>query len=130
MIGSPVSILVDSDIVIEVLRGRDQVILSQWSALADSHSPILVSPVTFAEIGAGAFASEMQSISRFFAPLTCVAIDQKIGQLAGEYLRQYSKSHSLKIADALIAASAAQNQAALWTRNLKHYPMPDLIFYG
>jgi predicted nucleic acid-binding protein len=69
-------------------------------------------------------------IARFFAPLTCVDLDEKIGQLAGEYLRQYSKSYNVKIADALIAASAAQNQAALWTRNRKHYPMPDLNFYA
>ena len=124
------SVLIDSDIVIEVLRARDQAILAQWSLLAGSHTPILVSPITFAEVGAGALPHEIQIISRFFAPLTCVAIDQKIGQLAGEYLRQYSKSHSLQIADALIAASAAQNQAALWTRNRKHYPMPDLTFYA
>ena len=123
------SVLIDSDIVIEVLRARDQAILTQWSALADSSSPILVSPITFAEVGAGAFTSEQTMISRFFAPLTCVVIDQKIGQLAGEFLRQYSKSHNLKIADALIAASAAHSQAALWTRNRKHYPMPDLSFY-
>ena len=124
------SVLIDSDIVIEVLRARDQAILAQWSLLADSHSPILVSPITFAEVGAGALAHESQIIFRFFAPLTCVAIDQKIGQLAGEYLRQYGKSHNVQIADALIAASAVQNQAALWTRNRKHYPMPDLTFYA
>ena len=123
------SVLIDSDIVIEVLRGRDQGVLAQWSVLAGSPAPILVSPITFAEVGAGALAGEMPMIARFFAPLTCVAIDQKIGQLAGEYLRRYSKSHNLKIADALIAASAVQNQAALWTRNRKHYPMPDLSFY-
>jgi predicted nucleic acid-binding protein len=35
----------------------------------------------------------------------------------------------LKIADVLITASATQNQAALWTRNRKHYPMADLSFY-
>jgi predicted nucleic acid-binding protein len=125
-----VIVLIDSDIVIEVLRGRHQTILSQWSFLADSRSTILVSPITFAEVGAGALPNESQIISRFFAPLTCVAIDQGIGQLAGEYLRQYSKSHNLKIADALIAASAVQSQAALWTRNRKHYPMPDLSFYA
>jgi predicted nucleic acid-binding protein len=125
-----VSVLIDPDIVIEVLRGRDQAILAQWSALADSPSPILVSPITFAEVGAGALAGEMALIARFFAPLTCVDLDEKIGQLAGEYLCRYSKSHSLKIADALIAASAVQNQAALWTRNRKHYPMPDLNFYA
>jgi predicted nucleic acid-binding protein len=125
-----VSVLIDSDIVIEVLRGRDQAILSQWSLLADSHSPILISPITFADVGAGAFESERPMIARFFAPLTCVAIDQKIGQLAGEYLRQFGKSHNLKIADALIAASAAQNKAALWTRNRRHYPMGEMSFYG
>ncbi len=124
------SILIDSDVVIEVLRARDQAILSQWTALADSRSPILISPITVAEIGAGARAGEMQTISQFFAPLTCVAIDQEIGKLAGEYLRQFSKSHNLQVADALIAASAVQNQAALWTQNRKHYPMPELVFYA
>jgi predicted nucleic acid-binding protein len=125
-----VSVLIDSDIVIEVLRARDTAILTQWSELADSSLPILVSPITFAEVEAGARSREMQEIARFFAPLTCVAIDRKIGQLAGVYLRQFSKSHNLLIADALIAASAAQNQASLWTRNRKHYPMPELSFYA
>ena len=123
------SILVDSDIVIEVLRARDQAILAQWRALADSPTPILVSPITIAEVGAGALPQELPAISRFFAPLTCVDIDPQIGQLAGEYLRQFSKSHNLNIANALIGASAAQNKAVLWTCNRKHYPMPDLSFY-
>jgi hypothetical protein len=124
------SVLIDSDIVIEVLRERDQAILAQWGKLADSLSPILVSPITVAEIEAGARSREMPAIARCFAPLTCVAIDQKIGQLAGVYLRQYAKSHHLEIADALIAASAMQCKAALWTRNRKHYPMPELKFYA
>jgi predicted nucleic acid-binding protein len=122
--------LIDSGVVIEALRARDAAMLAQWSILADSSLPILISPITFAEIGASARSREMQAIARFFAPLVCVAIDQKIGQLAGEYLRQYSKSHSLKIVDALIAASAVRNQATLWTRNRKHYPMHDLTFYS
>ena len=124
------SVLIDSDIVIEVLRGWDQAILTQWSALADSSSPILISPITVAEVGAGAFENEREKIARLFAPLTCVPIDRKIGQRAGEFLREYSKSCGLKIADALIAASAAQCEAALWTRNRKHYPMPDLVFHA
>jgi predicted nucleic acid-binding protein len=49
--------------------------------------------------------------------------------VAGALLRQYKKSHGLEIADALIAAAAIQNQAALWTRNRKHYPMKNLTFY-
>jgi hypothetical protein len=124
------SVLIDSDIVIEVLRGRDQAILSQWASLANSPSPILISPITIAEVGAGARASEMQTTAQFFAALTCVAIDQEAGKLAGEYLRQFSKSHNLQIADALIAASTVQSQARLWTRNRKHYPMKGLVFYA
>lgn len=124
------SVLIDSDILIEVLRARDQTILSMWSALADSHSPVLISPVTIAEIGAGARAGEMETISQLFRPLICVPIDDRIGQRAGEYLRQYAKSHSLKVSDALIAASAAYSHSAFWTRNRKHYPMPDLTFYA
>jgi predicted nucleic acid-binding protein len=123
------SVLIDSDIVIEVLRGRDQSILSMWRTLADSSSPLLISPVTIAEVGAGARPRELEGIRQFFAPLICVAIDQNVGELAGEYLRQYSKSHNLKIADALIAATAVRSGAALLTRNRKHYPMHDLTFH-
>ena len=124
------SVLIDTDIVIEVLRGRDRNIVEQWSTLADSNSPIFVSPITFAEVGAGAFDHEFERIAQLLAPLVCVPIDEGVGKLAGEYLRQYSKSHGLKIGDAIIGASVAQVQAALWTRNRKHYPMKAIKFYA
>jgi predicted nucleic acid-binding protein len=124
------SVLLDSDIVIEILRVRNQVILTQWEALANTGTLILFSPVSAAEIWAGARPNEHQATARFFRRLTCIPIEYNIGQLAGEILRQFSKSHNLKIGDALIAATAVQNQAALWTRNRKHYPMTDLTFYG
>lgn len=124
------SVLIDSDIVIEVLRGRNRQIIAQWIALANSSSPCLVSPITIAEIGAGALPSEMLAITQLFTPLTCVVIGESIGQLAGDFLRRYAKSHSLKIADALIAASAVQSHASLWTRNRKHYPMSELTFFA
>jgi predicted nucleic acid-binding protein len=124
------NVLLDSDIVIEILRSRDSVILSQWNTLANSGEDILFSPVTVAEVWAGARPSERQAISNFFPMLICTACEYEIGKLAGEYLRQFFKSHNLQIGDALIAATAAQNQAALWTRNRKHYPMPGLTFYS
>jgi hypothetical protein len=122
-------VLLDSDIVIEILRSRDQIILSQWNDLANSGGQILFSPVTAAEVWAGARPSERQTISSFFPLLICAPSEYAVGKLAGEYLSQFFKSHNLKIGDALIAATAVQNQAALWTRNRKHYPMPGLIFY-
>jgi len=123
------SVLIDSDIVIEILRSRDPVILSQWNTLANSGEDILFSPVTVAEVWAGARPSERHAISSFLPQLICAPSEYEIGKLAGEYLRQFFKSHNLKIGDALIAATAVQNHAALWTRNHKHYPMPGLSFY-
>jgi predicted nucleic acid-binding protein len=124
-----VTVFLDTDIAIDVLRARDQVILSKWSALVASGAVVLYSPVTAAEVWAGAFPREHQLISVFFRPLTCVAADYETGQVAGEFLRKYAKSHSLDIPDALIAAAAVQSQAALWTRNRKHYPMTQVTFF-
>jgi predicted nucleic acid-binding protein len=124
------SVLLDSDILIEILRSRDQVIQPQWNTLAHSHRDILFSPVTAAEVWAGARPNERQATSLFFRHLTCIPVEYKIGELAGEFLRQFSKSHNVKIGDTLIAATAVLHQAALWTRNRKHYPMPDVNFYN
>jgi predicted nucleic acid-binding protein len=44
-------------------------------------------------------------------------------------MRLYAKSHDLKLGDALIAATATKNQAQLWTRNRKHFPMPEVSFH-
>jgi hypothetical protein len=124
-----VNVLLDSGIVIEILRLRDQRILSQWNTLANSSSYIFYSPVTAAEVWAGARHSEQEATSHFFQSLACAPADKNIGNLAGDYLRQFSRSHGLDIADALIAATAVLRQSTLWTRNRKRYPMPDVNFY-
>ena len=122
-------VLVDSDILIEVSRAKDQSILSAWLELSQSEQIVLYSPVTAAELWAGARPAEFAPLDRLFAALTCVPIDTETGQRAGHYLRQYGKSHSVELGDALIAASAVLSEAALWTRNRKHYPMKELSFY-
>lgn len=124
------TVLLDSDIVIEILRQRNSAILSQWSELAGSDAEILTSPVTVAEIEAGARPAELKQISLFFSLLECASIDEQIGRLAGQLMCRYSRSHKLELADALIAATSIRRQASLWTRNRKHYPMIDLTFYS
>jgi len=123
------TILVDSDILIEVTRGRDQHILLQWAELGNSGSTVLYSPVSVAELWAGAFPQEHDVLNNLFRTLLCAAIDDDTGRQAGDYLRRYQKSHALEVPDALIAAGAVLRGAKLWTRNRKHYPMKDLSFY-
>ena len=123
------TVLVDSDIVIEVCRERDSDILSKWRELGQSGRAILYSPVTAAELWVGVRPHENEALTNFFRTLLCAPIDYETGRQAGDYLRLYRKSHGLQISDALIAASAVLNRAELWTSNRKHYPMRDLSFY-
>lgn len=124
------SVLLDSDVVIEILRAQDSAILAQWQDLANSTEVVLFSPITAAEVWGGARSNEHATTTRFFSLLSCIPVEHFIGQLAGGLLREFRKSHGLKIADALIAATAIQHKATLWTRNKRHYPMPQLTFFS
>jgi predicted nucleic acid-binding protein len=123
------TVLVDSDILIEVSRGKDPEILAKWTGLSHSDSPVLYSPVSAAELWAGARPREHAALTDLFRVLICAPIDNETGRQAGGYLRQFRKSHGVELGDALIASAALLNRAELWTRNRKHYPMKELSFY-
>ena len=124
------SVLVDSDILIEVSRGKNASILSKWNALSESDQAILYSPVSAAELCGGLPASRAHPAPKPVpGRLHACAIDSEVGRGAGDYIRQYGKSHAVELGDALIAAGAVTNGALLWTCNRKHYPMKDLKFF-
>lgn len=122
-------VLLDSDILIEITRRRIPEILSQWHRLGRSDSIILYCPISATELWRGARPNEQEITTELFLSLDCAPVDYSIGKLAGELQSRYSKSHGLELADALIAATAVQNDALLWTRNRKHYPMAELSFF-
>jgi len=124
------TVLVDSDILIEVSRGRDAAIVAKWIDLSASEAAVLYSPVSVAELWTGARSSEHHALDQLFRALTCVPIDAAAGRQAGGYLQRYRGSHGVEVADALIAASAVASNAELWTRNRKHYPMKELRFFA
>jgi hypothetical protein len=121
-----VNVLLDTDVVIEIQRGNDRTILAKWEHLLGSGILVFYSPVVSAEVWAGARPREHLLIQYFFDALSCLTVDAETGKLAGDLTRRFGKSHSLEIPDALIAATAIQHDASLWTRNRKHYPMPEL----
>jgi predicted nucleic acid-binding protein len=122
--------LIDSDVLIEVLRGRNKRIVSAWTTLADSGEPVFVSPVSVAEVWAGARQNEREAIAALFGALETVPVGAGIGEKAGQYLRSYRASHGMELGDALIAATASLHGLFLWTRNRKHFPMRELHFFS
>ena len=122
-------ILIDSDILIEVSRARDSGLLARWDRLGQSDAALFCSPVTIAELWHGARPADHNLLSGLFAAIECIPIDGTIGKQAGDYLRQFAKSHSLELGDALIAGTAAVHGLQLWTRNRRHYPMSGIAFF-
>jgi predicted nucleic acid-binding protein len=58
-----------------------------------------------------------------------VHIDSEISARAMFYVQEYGLSHSMMMADALIAATAVRSSETLCTANGKHYRFVPLIEY-
>ncbi len=121
-------VLLDSDVVIEVLRGDPRVV----AALRDLEAEGVLTcccAVTWAEVYAGIRPGEGPLADAFFEARGEVVIDARAGRQAGAYLARHSRSHGLEIADALVAAAASTAGLRLWTLNRRHYPMRDVRFF-
>ena len=123
------TVLVQSDILIEVSRGRDQSVIAQWTELSTADAVLLYSAISVAELWAGARSNEHIALENLFRALTCIPVDAQVGRRAGDYLLKYRKSHGVELGGAVIGASSVMNNARLWTRNRKHYPMKELSFF-
>jgi predicted nucleic acid-binding protein len=121
-------ILLDSDVIIAWLRGSESVAGAVMNLLESGHN-LLWTPVSVAEIFAGTRKTESARVEALFLILETLPISETIGKEAGRYLQKYSKSHSLELGDALIAASAGVADLSLWTLNKKHYPMPEVRLF-
>ncbi|MEW6701152.1 MAG: type II toxin-antitoxin system VapC family toxin [Bacteroidota bacterium] len=115
------NILLDSDVIIWLLRDKKEIVEKFRTVILNN--TLFVTPVTVAEIFSGARKDELKKIHEFFDLVRVIEINFEIGKIAGEFIRQFSKSHSVEIADALIAASSKYYELKLWTLNTKHYPM-------
>lgn len=121
------NILIDTDVVIEWLRGNEMLI-GRLITIKHSGNIMFYSPVTKAEIFHGLRPGEEEKTIDFFLSCISIPIDDEIGEKAGLYLAKYNKSHSMALGDALIAATCYIHKISLFTLNKKHYPTKDIHF--
>ena len=116
-------VLVDTDVLINFLRGKQQAkefLLSQLDS-----GPILCSVITVAEIFAGMRPHEQEKTRALLDNLEVLPVTRAIAKKAGFY-KGGIKSHALELDDCLIAATAHRHKATLATGNDRHYPMDDI----
>jgi len=114
-------VLYDSDVIIEILRGRAGVVEAA-RRLEESGVPTYCSAVSLAEIYPGIRPGEEALTQAFFQARGEIVLDGQIGRTAGSYLARFAASHGVELGDALIAAAAAigsrgaQGEAAMQCR--------------
>jgi len=116
-------VLVDTDILINFLRGREKVRGYLFSLLEESI--IYCSVISIAEIHAGMKEHEREKTSEIIDSLNIVDVTRDIAEKAGNYKRDERKQ-ILELDDCFIAATAFVKGAVLATGNSKHYPMEDI----
>ncbi len=118
------SVLVDTSVLIDVLRGVPAARSYLWGLGA----PPTCSEITRAEVLRGMRAAERRATDRLLAALRWAPVDEPVSRRAGELGRRYRSSHAgLGIADLLIAATADTHELPLATLNVRDFPMfPNL----
>lgn len=122
-------IVVDSDVLIQVLRG-DAAVAAKLRRCLETGTAVALTPISVAEVFAGMRPEEEARTRVFLGSLDCLRIDRGVGERAGRFLAKFAASHAVEMSDALIAACAAVHGYRLWTLNRKHYPMRDVRFFS
>lgn len=117
--------IIDTDVAIDHFHGH-RAALDYFAENIASGEVLAISVVTLTELYGGMRADEQERTARLLELFTVLDVNAAIGAKAGEYLRQFRRSHNLELGDTLIAATASLYDAELVTRNLKHYPMSDI----
>ncbi len=118
--------LVDTDILIWFLRGHEGA-----AAFLAAKPGFALSAVTYMELVQGMRKRQELMILRrtlkgWGTPV--LPITEGVSQRATFYVEEYFLSHSLRLADALIAATATEHGLPLATANDRHYrAIPELV---
>lgn len=113
-------LVVDTDVLIDYLRGREQAV----DFLEGCEQPLAISVITIAELYAGVRdGAERQQLDTFVEAFEVLSIPNAVAVVAGLWRRHYGRSHGTGLADALIAASVDALKATLVTLNRRHFPM-------
>lgn len=122
-------ILIDTDIIIDFLRGYDLRTKSFFLKFKNLEIKGYISLISIIELYSGIEKENNRqeiSLKQLLSLLEILPIDFNLSKSAGFLRRKYN----LSITDAIIAASSTYHKINLFTFNTKHYQkVPNLSFY-
>src|SRR3990172_3074760 len=117
--------LLDSDVIIWILRGREDTI--QLIEKIKKEATPGCSVLSVFEIQAGMRRSEESKTNQFLDVLKAWDVNKEIAALAARYVREYrKKGKTLNPIDTMIATTCVLNDLTLVTYNPKDYPIGEL----
>jgi predicted nucleic acid-binding protein len=120
------AVLVDTTVVIDLLRGLDDA-TARLRALREAGDSGYVCAITIEETVRGLRPPERDAARRLFSGLRIAPLGEHEGWQAGEWRREYAaRGRTLAQADCLVAAAALAVGGRLVTGNTKDFPMPEL----
>jgi len=105
-------ILCDTNIIIELFRGDEK---TRESIHEIGLGNIAISIITFSEVLQGMRKREEEQTLKFLNSVQVLHLSKEISKHFKGLISNYSISHRLRIADALIAATAIANGLTLFT---------------
>lgn len=118
------TVLVDSSIIIDALRGVPAAVGLIRARRVDG--PLHASEISRLEVLAGMRPNEERVTRGLLEVFTWHPLDGEIADLAGELGRRWLPGNpGIDAADLAIAATGIALDAELITRNVKHFPMFD-----
>ncbi|NBF40677.1 MAG: PIN domain-containing protein [Spirochaetes bacterium] len=113
-------VLFDTDVLVDYLRGNPAAV----ALIREVSQQVILPAVVVAELYAGVKGqTELAALDRLVGLFRIVPVSTEIARAGGLYSRNYTKSHGLGLADAIVAATVDAEDAELKTLNVKHYPM-------
>jgi predicted nucleic acid-binding protein len=118
-------VIFDTDIFIWVQRGN-----LKAARLLERDEERFLSVQTYMELLQCAANKEQHEHTRGFLKdfgFRTLPFSENVGHRAAVYIEEFALSHGLRAGDAIIAATAAENNLTLCTSNAKHFkPIKDL----
>jgi predicted nucleic acid-binding protein len=117
----------DSDILIWHLRGEEKARGFFRRISQNKEYEMWIGALQRAEIVFFMKDEEEKATMSLLSQFKCAPVDREIIDQAGKLYRKWHPGHGIDIHDAILAATVKITGGKIYTLNVKHYPMEDII---